>query len=119
MPIRVEELPETVEVGVVVDGLGDFVLTCRTPTFDEMRKEKVLGRSNAAWLYRSEFVVGWRGVEDQQEKEIPFSQEALSRLCRTKGVFEAINRALHLEVFGGDIAVSGDIPPAWRDVVNP
>lgn len=52
------------------------------------------------FAFCSEFVCGWRGIQDESGAEVPFSETALSELVEIPGVAKALGLA-YLESLSG------------------
>jgi hypothetical protein len=64
----------------------DFGLTCHRLDADQI-KDKLQSDSEASIVdFLTSVVIGWNGVRDADNKEIPFSESGLRQLCKIAGV---------------------------------
>lgn len=61
---------------------GQFELEMRTPSYDELIADAQQDADECLAARLDALVIGWRGVDGEDGKPIPFSQDAFRSLCR-------------------------------------
>lgn len=88
----------TIKDAAGVDQPFDFQLQCMRLDADQI-KAKLTGESDASVLdFLADVVEDWVGVRDDDDKALPYSEEALRRLCLIPGVAAVAFRTYLAEV---------------------